>query len=125
MNNMKINLIIPSFHPAVVYGGPIFSALHISEELAKLGDVGLYVSTTNANMDSYLDVETDNWIKQQEHFFVKYYNDIQLYSFIQLLLVIIVFSCLVRNHVYQELLFFMALSNVISNSKFLYRSIKT
>ena len=71
---MKINLIIPSFYPAVVYGGPIFSTLHTSQALAKLEDIEVRVSTTNANMTTKLDVETNKWTKFEEHFFVKYYN---------------------------------------------------
>jgi glycosyltransferase involved in cell wall biosynthesis len=72
---MKINLIIPSFYPATIYGGPIFSTLHTCEELAKIEDVEIYVSTTNANMITRLDVETDKNIKFEENFFVKYYNE--------------------------------------------------
>ena len=78
---MKINLIIPSFYPAVVYGGPIFSTLYTCEELSKLNNLEVYVSTTNANMDSYLDVETNKWIKIKDNFFVKYYYDTKLNKF--------------------------------------------
>ena len=72
---MKINLIIPSFYPATVYGGPIFSTLHACKSLSELDDVEVYVSTTNANRDSSLDVEKNNWVKFNDHFFVKYYNE--------------------------------------------------
>jgi len=72
---MKINLIIPSFYPAVIYGGPIFSTLHTCQELAKLENVEVFVSTTNASMTTRLDVETNQWIKFKEHLFVKYYNE--------------------------------------------------
>ncbi len=72
---MKINLIIPSFYPATVYGGPIFSTLHTCEELAKLDDVEVYVSTTNANMTTRLDVKTNKWQKFEKNFYVKYYNE--------------------------------------------------
>lgn len=71
---MKISLIIPSFYPAVIYGGPIFSTLHTCEELAKLDDIDIYVSATNANMTTKLDVETNKWNQFDDHFFVKYYN---------------------------------------------------
>ncbi|MBD3797013.1 MAG: glycosyltransferase [Campylobacterales bacterium] len=71
---MKLSLIIPSFYPAVIYGGPIFSTLHTCQELAKLEEVEVYVSTTNANMTTKLDVKTATWIKFQERFHVKYYN---------------------------------------------------
>jgi len=72
---MKINLIIPSFYPATIYGGPIFSTLHTTEELAKLGNIEMYVSTTNSNMHSKLDVKTNENIKFDENFYVKYYNE--------------------------------------------------
>lgn len=75
---MKLSLIIPSFYPAVIYGGPIFSTLHTCQELAKLEDVEVYVSTTNANMTTRLDVQTNKWIKFEENFFVKYYNDTKI-----------------------------------------------
>ena len=70
---MKINLIIPSFYPATIYGGPIFSSLHASEEISKL-DINVYVSTTNANMKKKLDVKTNIWINFKNNLYVKYYN---------------------------------------------------
>ena len=78
---MKINLIIPSFYPAVVYGGPIFSTLHTCEELAKLDNIEVKVSTTNTNMSSKLDVETNKWKKFSDSFFVKYYNETKIDKF--------------------------------------------
>jgi len=72
---LKINIIIPSFYPAVVYGGPIFSTLNTCKELAKLNDIEVYVSTTNANMTSKLDIKTNIWHKFENNFFVKYYNE--------------------------------------------------
>ncbi len=78
---MKINLIIPSFYPATVYGGPIFSTLHTCQELAKLDDVEVWVSTTNTNMTSKLDVETNKWIKFEEDFYVKYYDEAKVDKF--------------------------------------------
>ncbi len=78
---MKINLIIPSFYPATVYGGPIFSTLHTCEELAKLDDVEVRVSTTNTNMASKLDVKTNKWKKFADDFFVKYYNETKVDKF--------------------------------------------
>lgn len=71
---MKLSVIIPSFYPAVVYGGPIFTSLHTAEELAKLG-IEVRVSTTNANMTERLDVDTNRWCKISNNFFVKYYNE--------------------------------------------------
>lgn len=75
---MKILLVVPSFYPATVYGGPIFSTLHTCKDLAKLDDVEINVSTTNANMTSKLDVETNAWQKFNENFFVKYYNETKI-----------------------------------------------
>lgn len=72
---MKLSVVIPSFYPAVVYGGPIFTSLHTVEELAKLG-IEIRVSTTNANMTKRLDIEPNVWHKQNDHLFVKYYNEI-------------------------------------------------
>jgi len=80
---MKINLIIPSFYPATIYGGPIFSTLHTCEQLAKLDDIVMNVSTTNANMTTRLDVKTNKNIKFEDNFYVKYYNEtvINYFSF--------------------------------------------
>jgi glycosyltransferase involved in cell wall biosynthesis len=72
---MKINLIIPSFYPAIVYGGPIFSTLNTCKELAKLEDVDIYVSTTNANMGSRLDLKANQSIEIESGLNVKYYNE--------------------------------------------------
>jgi len=71
---MKLNLIIPSFYPAVVYGGPIFSTLYVCRELSKFENIELYVSTTNTNMTSKLDVGPNKWLKF-ENFYVKYYDE--------------------------------------------------
>ncbi len=70
---MKINIIIPAFYPATVYGGPIFSSLHASSEIAKL-NTKVFVSTTNANMNTKLNVKINQWIKFSDNLFVKYYN---------------------------------------------------
>jgi glycosyltransferase involved in cell wall biosynthesis len=72
---MKLSIVIPSFYPAVVYGGPIFTSLHTAEELAKLG-IEVRVSTTNANMTERLDIESNIWHKRETNLFVKYYNEI-------------------------------------------------
>lgn len=78
---MKINLIIPSFYPATIYGGPIFSTLHTTEELSKLENIEIQVSTTNTNMYSKLDVETNKNIKFNENFYVKYYDETVINKF--------------------------------------------
>ncbi len=78
---MKINLIIPSFYPAIIYGGPIFSTLHTCKELAKLENININVSTTNTNMHSKLDVETNKDIKFEDNFYVKYYDETKVDKF--------------------------------------------
>ncbi len=84
---MKLSLIIPSFYPAVIYGGPIFSTLHTCEELAKIENVEVFVSTTNTNMHSKLDVPTKQWQTFLEHFYVKYYDETKVDKFsLQLML---------------------------------------
>jgi len=72
---MNILVVIPSFYPAVVYGGPIFSSLYTCKELSKYSDVNLKVVTTNANMDSRLNVATNTWLNQGYGFLIKYYHD--------------------------------------------------
>ena len=72
---MKINLIIPSFYPATIFGGPIFSTLHTCKELAKLEGINISVSTTNTNMHDKLDVETNKDIRFEDNFYVKYYDE--------------------------------------------------
>ena len=72
---MNILLITPSFYPATVYGGPIFSNLHACEALSVLDNIEVKVSTTNANRDSKLVVKTNEWLAFNKQFFVKYYNE--------------------------------------------------
>jgi glycosyltransferase involved in cell wall biosynthesis len=72
---MNILLIVPSFYPATVYGGPIFSTLHACEALSVLDNIEVKVSTTNANRDSRLVVKTNQWLAFNKQFFVKYYNE--------------------------------------------------
>lgn len=71
---MKLSVIIPSFYPAVIYGGPIFTSLHTAEELAKLG-IEVSVSSTNANMTKRLDIKPNIWHERSENLLVKYYNE--------------------------------------------------
>jgi glycosyltransferase involved in cell wall biosynthesis len=71
---MNIHLVSPSFYPATVYGGPIFSTLHVCEELVNLGNT-VRVSTTNMNRPNRLDVEVGTWIPKSTNFYIKYYND--------------------------------------------------
>ncbi len=50
---MKILIITPSYKPAYVYGGPIFSVSYLAEELSKQNEV--LVLCTTANGQSELD----------------------------------------------------------------------
>ncbi|MDA8174373.1 MAG: glycosyltransferase [Nitrospiraceae bacterium] len=70
---MKILIVIGSFYPATVYGGPVFSTLYTSRELASAGHQ-VYVSTTNANGPVRLEVETDRFIRLGDNLHVKYYG---------------------------------------------------
>ncbi|MFQ1970830.1 glycosyltransferase [Aeromonas veronii] len=72
---MNILLVTPYFYPAVNYGGPIFSTLHAYSELSKLNNFNIYVSTTNANCDKKLDIESNVWINDIAGLNVKYYNE--------------------------------------------------
>lgn len=78
---MRINLIIPSFYPATIYGGPIFSTLNTCKSLSELDEVVIYVSTTNTNKNSKLDVEVNRWVKFNNCFFVKYYDETKIGKF--------------------------------------------
>lgn len=76
---MKICVIIPSFYPAISYGGPIFSSLNICKELSKIPNMEISVSTTNINMGKgKLNVLTNRWVKFRERFYVKYYSVLHL-----------------------------------------------
>nr|AXL96537.1 putative glycosyltransferase [Providencia alcalifaciens] len=72
---MKILIVIPSFYPAVIYGGPIYSTLYICREMTTNHNVSISVSTTNANMNDRLDVKKNTWVYFNKLFKVKYYNE--------------------------------------------------
>jgi glycosyltransferase involved in cell wall biosynthesis len=71
---MKICVIVPSFYPAVHYGGTIFS---IHESLKKISSENfkIYVSTTSANGHDRLNVKKNTYIKFNNNYYVKYYFD--------------------------------------------------
>ena len=72
---MKICVVIPSFYPAISYGGPIFSSLNTCKELSKISNMEINVSTTNVNMGKgKLNVLINSWVKFGEKFYVKYYK---------------------------------------------------
>ena len=76
MKKIKIGVVIPSFFPATVYGGPIFSSLHTCEALAAIDGVKVLVSTTTANKTETLDVQPNVWHRLARHFYVKYYSEL-------------------------------------------------
>lgn len=71
---MKVIIVIPSFYPAFVYGGPIYSSFHTCEELAN-SSVEIKVATTNANKTNRLDIKPNVWHRHNNNFFIKYYNE--------------------------------------------------
>lgn len=71
---MIVSVVIPSFYPAVVYGGTIHASLYNARSLAALGHQ-VYVSTTNTNMHSRLNVPSGKFLETGKNIFVKYYNE--------------------------------------------------
>ena len=71
---MRVCLVSSSFYPATFYGGPISATWDLSKKLAEKGHE-IYVSTTNANGNSKLDVESNHFLKKEQNVFVKYYNE--------------------------------------------------
>lgn len=55
---LRVLHVVPSFYPAVRYGGPIQTVLRMCQELLRLG-VDLHVVTTDANGPEALDVPLD------------------------------------------------------------------
>jgi len=70
---MHICFIIPTFYPAIVYGGPTFSTYYACLELAKMGVI-INVATTNANGNTNLVIDTKNLISIEENIHVRYFN---------------------------------------------------
>ncbi len=71
---MRISVVVPSFYPAIVYGGSIFASLNIAHSLADCGHE-VYVSTTDTNMYSRLEVMPNKFINLESGIFVKYYKE--------------------------------------------------
>ncbi len=69
---MKVLHVVPSFHPAYVYGGPIGSTYELCRNLATLG-CEVRVLTTDANgLGQILEVEKDRDVLFDEGFSVRY-----------------------------------------------------
>ncbi len=71
---MKVCIVVPSYYPATIYGGPIVSIHECARQLCALG-IEVDVSTTNANGDCRLNVTPNVYYTFQENYRVKYYND--------------------------------------------------
>lgn len=65
---------VPSYYPAFVYGGPIFSIHMLAGGLAIQG-LDVSVATTNANGTTKLDVPTDRPVVFAPRYAVHYYDD--------------------------------------------------
>jgi glycosyltransferase involved in cell wall biosynthesis len=70
---MKILIVIPSFYPAIIYGGPVSTSYYTCNELRKL-NIPFKVITTNANGRGRLAVTT-NILTDVNGYPVKYYNE--------------------------------------------------
>jgi glycosyltransferase involved in cell wall biosynthesis len=69
---MKVLHVVPSFHPAYFYGGPIRSTFELCRNLVKLG-CEVRVLTTDANgLRKVLDVDKDEEVGLPEGFRVRY-----------------------------------------------------
>jgi glycosyltransferase involved in cell wall biosynthesis len=71
---LKVLQVVPSYYPATIYGGPIFSIHYTCQALARQG-VEIFVATTNANGDGKLDVPTDRPVIFMPNYRVRYYDD--------------------------------------------------
>ena len=69
---MKVLHVVPSFHPAYFYGGPIRSTFELCRNLAELG-CEVRVLTTDANgLSKVLDVDKNEEVEVPEGFRVRY-----------------------------------------------------
>jgi glycosyltransferase involved in cell wall biosynthesis len=71
---VSVCVVVPSYYPATIYGGPIISIHSTCRELAKRG-VEVFVSTTNANGNKKLAVKPNDVVQFDERYRVKYYDD--------------------------------------------------
>src|ERR1700739_1355211 len=69
---MKVLHVVPSFHPAYSYGGPIRSTFELCRNAVELG-FEVHVLTTDANgLEHVLDVDKQNEVEFPEGFRVRY-----------------------------------------------------
>jgi glycosyltransferase involved in cell wall biosynthesis len=71
---LRVLQVVPSYYPATIYGGPVFSVHYACQALARQG-VQIQVATTNANGDGKLDVPTNRSIAFEQNYYVRYYDD--------------------------------------------------
>lgn len=60
-SDMRVLHVVPSFMPAVRYGGPIVSVLRLCMELSRAG-VSVHVATTNMDGPGDLPIDTEKWV---------------------------------------------------------------
>ena len=71
---LKILQVVPSYFPAFVYGGPIYSIHYLVQSISKLGH-SVNVLTTNANGEVRLDVPTKKDVYLEDNYHVRYCHD--------------------------------------------------
>lgn len=72
-SDLVVLQVVPSYYPATVYGGPIFSIHSMCEHVARLG-VEVRVSTTNVNGTSTLPVDDGKRVALSSKYSVRYYK---------------------------------------------------
>lgn len=77
---MKCLQVVQSYYPATVYGGPIFSIHYQNQSLVKNG-IHITVATTNANGTNKLDYDSRHYVKFDDNYLVRYYNDLIISRF--------------------------------------------
>ena len=71
---MQVRIVVPTYYPASVYGGPTFSIHNTAQALARQG-VDVRVSTTDANRPHRLAVPTDKPVPFDDNYEVRYYRE--------------------------------------------------
>ena len=69
---MKVLHVVPSFHPAYSYGGPILSTFELCRNLCELGCEVRVLTTDTNGLDQVLDVDTNVEVELPEGFRVRY-----------------------------------------------------
>src|ERR1700730_2027686 len=69
---MKVLHVVPSFHPAYFYGGPIRSTFELCRNAGELGCQGRVLTTDANGLDRVLDVDKNDEVELPEGFRVRY-----------------------------------------------------